>query len=90
MRKVTVVAPPKPGGGGGTVVPPGALPEAFKGNGMWIWEAGRSEGGDPVAIAARAHSAGMSTVFVKSSDGASSRWPQFNPDLRGRPEGPRA
>jgi len=76
-RRITVVAPPKVGGG--PVVPPGSLPAALQGNGMWIWEAGRSEGGDAVAIAARARSAGMSTVFIKSSDGGSSRWPQFNP-----------
>jgi hypothetical protein len=74
-RKITVTAPPKVG----PVVAPGTLPAVFQGNGMWIWEAGRSEGGDPAAIAARARSAGMSTVFVKSSDGASSRWAQFNP-----------
>ena len=37
---------------------------------MWIWELPKSEGGDVAAIAARAHAAGMSTVFVKSSDGA--------------------
>src|SRR3954470_20619046 len=78
-RRVSVVAPPKVGrapvaSGGG-----GVLPQSFQGNGMWIWEVDRSEGGDPVAIAARAHSAGISTVFVKSSDGATSRWPQFNP-----------
>jgi len=76
-RRITVVAPTKVGGG--PVVPPGSLPAALQGNGMWIWEAGRSEGGDAVAIAARARSAGMSTVFIKSSDGGSSRWPQFNP-----------
>jgi hypothetical protein len=76
-RKITVIAPPKIGGG--PVVPPGGLPQVFQGNGMWIWEVGRSEGGDPAAIAARARSAGMSTVFVKSSDGAASRWAQFNP-----------
>ena len=76
-RRITVVAPPKVGGG--PVAAPGSLPLALQGNGMWIWEAGRSEGGDAVAIAARARSAGMSTVFIKSSDGGSSRWPQFNP-----------
>ena len=48
---------------------------------MWIWELSRSEGGDPAAIAARARSAGITTVFVKSSDGATSRWAQFNPAL---------
>jgi peptidoglycan hydrolase-like protein with peptidoglycan-binding domain len=78
-RKITVIAPPKPPGQGGAIVPPGTLPPAFQGNGMWIWEAQRSDGGDAVAIAARARAAGMSTVFVKSSDGATSRWAQFNP-----------
>ena len=48
---------------------------------MWIWELSRSEGGDVAAIAARARAAGISTVFVKSSDGATSRWAQFNPQL---------
>jgi peptidoglycan hydrolase-like protein with peptidoglycan-binding domain len=78
-KKVSVTAPPQVGGG--TVVPAGTLPQAFQGNGMWIWELSRSGGGDIAAIAARAHAAGMSTVFVKSSDGASSRWDQFNPGL---------
>jgi hypothetical protein len=48
---------------------------------MWIWELPRSEGGDVTAIANRARSAGVSTVFVKSSDGAASRWGQFSPEL---------
>src|SRR3954471_22936073 len=76
--KITVVAPPRIGGG---VVAPGTLPDVFKGNGMWIWELSNSDGGNIAAIAARAHGAGMSTVFVKSSDGATSRWPQFSPQL---------
>ena len=38
---------------------PGALPDVFRGNGMWIWELSRSEGGDVFAIAARARSAGI-------------------------------
>jgi hypothetical protein len=80
-RKITVVAPPSPGGGPVAPSGGGVLPEAFKGNGMWIWQLNRSEGGDVAALAARARSAGISTVFVKSSDGASSRWPQFNPGL---------
>jgi hypothetical protein len=41
----------------------------------------RSEGGSVPAIAARAHAAGISTVFVKSSDGASNYWSQFSPQL---------
>lgn len=76
--KITVTAPPRIGG---PAPQPGALPEVFRGNGMWIWELPRSEGGDLAAIAARAHSAGISTVFVKSSDGAASRWGQFSPEL---------
>jgi hypothetical protein len=81
--RVTVVAPPAPPAppAAGPAPAPGALPEVFRGNGMWIWELGRSQGGDPVAIAARARAAGVSTVFVKSSDGASSRWAQFSPAL---------
>jgi peptidoglycan hydrolase-like protein with peptidoglycan-binding domain len=77
--KITVVAPPRIGGG--TVVAPGTLPDAFEGDGMWIWELSNSDGGDIAAIAERAHAAGMSTVFVKSSDGATSRWAQFSPQL---------
>lgn len=47
------------------------------GEGIWIWQLGRSEGGSPTAIAARARAAGMSTVLVKSSD-AITFWPQFS------------
>ena len=57
---------------------PGASP--FDGNGMWIWYVAKSSGGNVDAIAARAHAAGVSTVFVKSSDG-STWWPQFSPAL---------
>jgi hypothetical protein len=77
-RSITVTAPPQVN----TPAPaPGTLPEAFRGNGMWIWELSRSEAGNPAAIAARARSAGISTVFIKSSDGATSRWAQFNPQI---------
>ncbi len=78
VKRIRVSAPPRIGG---PAPAPGTLPEAFKGNGMWIWELGRAEGGDIAAIAARAHAAGIGTVFVKSSDGPASRWPQFNPAL---------
>jgi peptidoglycan hydrolase-like protein with peptidoglycan-binding domain len=77
-KRIGVIAPPRIGG---PTPAPGTLPEVFKGNGMWIWELARSEGGDVAAIAARAHAARISTVFIKSSDGASSRWPQFNPGV---------
>jgi peptidoglycan hydrolase-like protein with peptidoglycan-binding domain len=65
---------------GGPPAARGVLPDAFTGNGMWIWQLANSDGGDPVAIAARAHAAGVSTVFVKSSDGTT-QWAQFNPAL---------
>jgi peptidoglycan hydrolase-like protein with peptidoglycan-binding domain len=77
-KRIRVLAPPAPPA---PPTAPGALPDAFRGNGMWIWEVARSEGGDPAAIAARAQAAGISTVFVKSSDGATSRWTQFSPEL---------
>ncbi len=53
---------------------------AFDGNGMWIWELSRSSGGSLDAIAARARAAGVTTLFIKSSDG-SSTWRQFNSRL---------
>ena len=77
-RRITVDAPPRIGG---PAPAPGTLPEAFKGNGMWIWELPKADGGDAAAIAARARAAGISTVFVKSSDGPANRWAQFNPQL---------
>jgi hypothetical protein len=59
---------------------PGALPDVFKGNGMWIWRLPKSDGGDLDAIAARARGASMRTVFVKSADAADG-WAQFSPQL---------
>jgi hypothetical protein len=56
------------------------LPGAMRGNGMWIWELPKSDGGDLDAIAARARGANMQTVFVKSSDGGDV-WSQFSPAL---------
>ena len=77
-RKITVAAPPRIGG---PAPAPGTLPDAFKGNGMWIWELSRSDGGDIATIVARARAAAISTVFVKSSDGPANRWAQFSPEL---------
>lgn len=53
---------------------------AFDGDGMWIWQSWRSEGGSVAAIARRAKAAGVETVFIKSSDGPS-MWKQFTPQL---------
>jgi hypothetical protein len=63
-----------------SVPTPAGLPVVFAGGGMWIWQLSKSSGGDPAAIAAQAHSAGLSTVFVKSADGTSV-WSQFSPAL---------
>ena len=54
---------------------------ALDGVGMWIWYVSKSDGGSVPAIVARAHAAGVSTVFIKSSDGASNYWSQFSPQL---------
>lgn len=54
---------------------------AFEGQGMWIWYVSQSDGGNLAAIAAQAHAAAVSTVFVKSSDGSTNYWSQFSPEL---------
>ncbi len=54
---------------------------AFDGTGQWIWYISKSEAGNLDAIATRARAAGVTTVFVKSSDGSTNFWPQFTPDL---------
>jgi peptidoglycan hydrolase-like protein with peptidoglycan-binding domain len=48
---------------------------------MWIWYLSQSNGGQVPLIAARAHQAGVGTVFVKSSDGSTNYWSQFSPQL---------
>ncbi len=53
----------------------------FQGLGQWIWYVSKSDGGSLDAIAARAHAAGVTTVFVKSSDGSTNFWSQFTPEL---------
>ncbi len=84
---ITVVTyalhPPRP------KVPPAPAPvaagapsgSAFEGQGMWIWYLSASDGGSLPAIVAQAHAAGVSTLFVKSSDGSSNYWSQFSPEL---------
>ena len=48
---------------------------------MWIWYVSKSNGGDVAAIVAQAHAAGVTTLFIKSSDGSSNYWSQFSPQL---------
>ncbi len=72
----TTSVPPAP-------LPPGPTSGPLAGTGMWIWELGRSNGGNLDAIAARARAHGIGTLFVKSSDGTS-WWPQFSSALVAR------
>ncbi|MCW2994860.1 MAG: peptidoglycan-binding protein, partial [Conexibacter sp.] len=60
----------------------GTVPAAFRGNGMWIWQLEKTEGGNVDAIAARAAAASVTTVFVKAGDGTTP-WTQFSPLLIG-------
>jgi hypothetical protein len=79
-RKLHPPAPPAP------AVPPtstatAASGTAFAGQGMWIWYMSASDGGNVASIVAQAHAAGVSTLFIKSSDGSSNYWSQFSPQL---------
>jgi hypothetical protein len=65
-----------------SAVPPSGT--AFDGNGMWIWYMTKSDAGNVPAIAAQAKAAGITTLFVKSSDGSSNYWPQFTAALVGQ------
>jgi peptidoglycan hydrolase-like protein with peptidoglycan-binding domain len=68
-------APPAPASVGAVSGSP------FDGQGMWIWYMSKSNGGSVASIAAQAHAAGVSTLFIKSSDGSSNYWSQFSPQL---------
>jgi hypothetical protein len=48
---------------------------------MWIWYVSQSDGGNLASIVAQAHVAGVTTLFIKSSDGSSNYWSQFSPTL---------
>ncbi len=54
---------------------------AFNGQGMWIWYLSQSDGGSLASIVAQAHAAGVTTLFIKSSDGSTNYWSQFSPEL---------
>jgi hypothetical protein len=53
---------------------------AFNGAGMWIWYLDQSDGGNLTAIAAQAKAAGITTLYIKSSDG-DDFWAQFTPTM---------
>jgi hypothetical protein len=71
--------PPRPVTPVNTTTTPASA--ALDAPGMWIWYLSASNGGDLATIAARAQAAGIKTLFVKSSDGASNYWSQFSPQL---------
>ena len=63
-RSIFVVAPPlRPS----ATTLPGELPAVLRGDGMWIWQLPKSDGGNLDAIAARAAAAGMQTVLDRKS-----------------------
>ncbi|MGH2912853.1 MAG: hypothetical protein ACRDJ3_10325, partial [Solirubrobacteraceae bacterium] len=70
--------PPSPPAAPSAASPSGT---AFDGQGMWIWYVSQSDGGNLASIAAQAHAAGVSTLFVKSSDGSTNYWSQFSTTL---------
>jgi hypothetical protein len=74
-RRVTIVRPRRP-----APRRPSSGPGVFDGQGMWIWQLSRSEGGSVPAIIDRARSANVQTVFVKAADGTN-LWEQFSPAL---------
>jgi hypothetical protein len=53
----------------------------FDGQGMWIWYVSKSNSGSVASIVAQAHAAGVTTLFIKSSDGSSNYWSQFSAQL---------
>jgi peptidoglycan hydrolase-like protein with peptidoglycan-binding domain len=61
--------------------PPPPSGTAFDGQGMWIWYVSKSDGGSAPAIIAQARAAGVSTLYIKSSDGSTNYWSQFSPQL---------
>ena len=74
-----VVRPPSaPAPASPTTVPAGS---PFAGQGMWIWYVNQSDGGNLASIVAQAKAAGVTTLYIKSSDGSANFWPQFSPAL---------
>jgi peptidoglycan hydrolase-like protein with peptidoglycan-binding domain len=73
--------PPTPPPAPTPVAAPPPSASAFDGQGMWIWYVSQSDGGNLASIVAQAHAAGVTTLFIKSSDGSSNYWSQFSPEL---------
>jgi peptidoglycan hydrolase-like protein with peptidoglycan-binding domain len=77
-RKLHPPPPPKPKV---ATISPSPTGTAFDGQGMWIWYVSASNGGSLPSIIAQAKADGVSTLFVKSSDGPENYWSQFSPEL---------
>ncbi len=81
-----VGCPPARAGGGvglGRSTPRKATARAtnpLHGRAMWIWELDHTDGGDLSRIIAGARAYRITTLIIKSSDGASA-WSQFNPQV---------
>jgi hypothetical protein len=80
-------ATPPPGQPTTTPPPPATVPiddtpagTAFDSAGMWVWYVSQSDHGNLDRIAARARKAGVTTLFIKSSDGTGV-WRQFTKAL---------
>ena len=71
------IGPPKPK----PTDPAPSNPSVFDGQGMWIWYMSHSDGGNVASIVAQARAAGVSTLFIKSSDGSANYWTQFSSQL---------
>jgi hypothetical protein len=63
-----------------TPQPSGGPDPALRGNGMWIWQLPRANGGSVSRIVAKARLHGVTTLFLKSGDGLH-RWGQFSPSV---------
>jgi len=70
-----------PLGGPTSTTPASRASNPLQARAMWIWELGSTDGGDLPAIIARAKHYGVTTVFVKSSDGSHYWSDQFTPAL---------
>jgi hypothetical protein len=73
--------PPPPSKPKVATISPSPTGTAFDGQGMWIWYVSASDGGSLPSIIAQAKADGVSTLFVKSSDGPENYWSQFSPEL---------
>jgi hypothetical protein len=68
------------GGTDGTAAKRAKAHNPYRGDGMWIWYVSKASGGRLSRIAKKAKRHGIRTLYIKSSDGATS-WDQFTRGL---------